>query len=66
MTELNTDTIAGRIKRRTLDNARIGRVGGTEHKKKVEKEKKIWIKEKNGKRKNSSADYQRKNNLISK
>ena len=39
MTELNTDTIAGRIKRRTLDNARIGRVGGTEHKKRLKKKK---------------------------
>ena len=40
MTDLNTDSIAGRIKRRTLIKARIGRVGGTEHKKKVEQRKK--------------------------
>jgi len=35
MTELNTETIAGRIKRRAHENARSGRVGGTDHQKKI-------------------------------
>jgi len=33
MNELNTDTIAGRIKKKTHNNSRYGRVGGTEHNK---------------------------------
>jgi len=35
MTELNTDTIAGRIKKRNREKARSGRVGGTDHRQKV-------------------------------
>tara|TARA_B110000967_G_C18556322_1_gene397908 strand:- start:435 stop:569 length:135 start_codon:yes stop_codon:yes gene_type:complete len=33
MNKLNTATIAGRIKKRTHNNSRYGRVGGTEHNK---------------------------------
>ena len=35
-----SDSIAGRIKKRVKENERHGRVGGTEHKKLVEKRRK--------------------------
>lgn len=46
----DTDSIAGRIKKRVKEKARHGRVGGTEHKKLVEQRKKEV--EKRKKRKN--------------
>lgn len=36
----STDTIASRVKKRTVVKSRPGRVGGTEHKKKVEEREK--------------------------
>jgi hypothetical protein len=35
MSELKTDSIANRLKQRVKIKARIGRVGGTEHNKKI-------------------------------
>jgi len=46
----NTDSIAGRIKKRVEVAARHGRVGGTEHKKLVEQRKKDMEKRKKRKK----------------
>jgi hypothetical protein len=48
----NTDSISSRIKQRTADKARSGRVGGTEHKKLVLRRKKEYEQKKKNAGKN--------------